>query len=78
MTYIYIYMSYRTANLQKLHFKYLQIFLLNILNMLHILRFFVSSRCHLFHNAICFGTCNIHILYTECAKILKKIPGPKG
>ena len=25
-----------------------------------------------------FGSCNIHILITECAKILKKIPAPKG
>ena len=40
--------------------------------------FFFSSRCRLFHNAIFFGSCNIHILYTECAKILKKIPAPKG
>ena len=36
--------------------------------MLHILRFF-SSRCRLFHNAIFFGFCNIHILNTGCAKI---------
>ena len=32
----------------------------------------------LFHNAVFFGSCNIHILNTECAKILKKIPAPKG
>ena len=25
-----------------------------------------------------FGSCNIYILNTECAKILKKIPAPKG
>ena len=25
-----------------------------------------------------FGSCNIHILNTGCAKILKKIPAPKG
>jgi hypothetical protein len=37
----------------------------------------LSSRCRLFHNAIFFGSCNIHILNTECAKILKKIPAPK-
>jgi hypothetical protein len=37
---IYIYMSYRTANLQTLHFIYL-VNALNILNMLHILRFFL-------------------------------------
>ena len=36
-------------------------YLLNILNMLHILRFF-SSRCRLFHNAFFFDSCNIHIL----------------
>ena len=46
--------------------------------MLHILRFFFSSRYRLFHNAIFFGSCNIHILNTGRAKILKKIPAPKG
>ena len=46
--------------------------------MLHILRFFLSSRCRLFHNAVFFGSCNIHNLNTGCAKILKKIPVPKG
>ena len=46
--------------------------------MLHILRFFFSSRFRLFHNVIFFGSCNIHILNTGCAKILKKIPAPKG
>ena len=46
--------------------------------MLYILRFFLSSRCRLFHNAIFYGSCNIHILNTECAKILMKIPAPKG
>ena len=45
--------------------------------MLHIFRFF-SSRYLLFHNAIFFGSCNIHILNTEYAKILKKIPASKG
>ena len=39
---------------------------------------FFSSRCRLFHNAIFFGSYNIHILNTECAKILKKILVPKG
>ena len=42
--------------------------------MLHILLFFFSSRRHLFHDAIFFGSSNIHILDTGCAKILKKIP----
>ena len=40
--------------------------------MLHTLRFFLSSKCRLFHNATFFGSCVIHILYTECAKIKKK------
>ena len=46
--------------------------------MLHILRFFFLFKCLLFHNAIFFGSCNIHILNTGYAKILKKIPAPKG
>ena len=45
--------------------------------MLHILCFLFSSRCLLFHSVIFFGSCNIHILNTECAKILKKISAPK-
>ena len=31
----------------------------------------LCSRGRLFHNAIFFGSCNIHILNTGCAKILK-------
>jgi len=31
--------------------------------------FFFSSKCSLFHNSKLFGSCFIHILYTECAKI---------
>ena len=31
--------------------------------------FFSSSKCSLFHNSNEFGSCIIHILYTECAKI---------
>ena len=30
---------------------------------------FFSSKCSLFYNANLFGSCIIHILYTECAKI---------
>jgi hypothetical protein len=41
--------------------------------MLHILRFFFSSSCRLFHNATFFGSSNIHIWNTGCAKIKKKI-----
>ena len=46
--------------------------------MLHILRFFFSSRRRLFHNAIFFGSCNIRILNTGCAKIFKENSGAKG
>jgi len=52
-----------------------QIWVLNILNMVYTLRFF---KCSLFHNSNVFGSCIIHILYTECAKIKKIIPAPKG
>jgi len=45
--------------------------------MLHNLRFF-SSKCRLFHNATFFGSCIIHILNTECAKILKGNSVSKG
>ena len=51
---------------------------MNILNMLYTLRFFFSSQCSLFQNANLFGSCIIHILYTECAEIKKIIPAPKG
>jgi hypothetical protein len=58
-----------TANLQMLHFLFIQkIYVLNILNMLHTLRFFLF-KMPLFHNATFFGSCIIHILYTGCAKI---------
>jgi len=40
--------------------------------------FFSLHKCSLFHNANLFGSCIIHILYTECAKITKIIPAPKG
>jgi len=41
---------------------------LNILNMVYIVRFFLF-KYSLFHNSNIFGSCFIHILYTECAKI---------
>jgi len=47
-----------------------QIYVLNILNTAYALRFFFS-KCSLFHNSNVFGSCVIHILYTECAKIIK-------
>jgi hypothetical protein len=31
--------------------------------------FFSYSKCSLFHNSNLLGSCIIHILYTECAKI---------
>jgi len=40
--------------------------------MVYTLRFF-SLKCSLFHNSYVFGSCIIHILYTGCAKIKKKI-----
>jgi len=44
--------------------------------MVYSLRFFSSSKCSLFHNSNVFGSCIIHILVTECAKI-KKNSGTK-
>ena len=40
--------------------------------------FFLSSKCSLFRNVNLFGSCIIHILYTECAKIKKNNSGAKG
>ena len=39
--------------------------------MVYTLRFFLSSKCSLFHNSKVFGSCIIHILYTGCPKIKK-------
>ena len=39
--------------------------------------FFSSSKCSLFHNSNAFGSCIVHILYTECAKIKKIMSGVK-
>jgi hypothetical protein len=60
----------RTATLQMLHFIY--IFSTNISteyfkHAAHSPLF--SSKCRLFRNAAVFGSCVIHILHTECAKI---------
>ena len=54
-----------------------QIYVLNILNMVYTLRYFLF-KCSLFHNSNVFGSCVIQILYTGCAKIKKIIPEPKG
>ena len=65
-------MTYRTANLQIAFYIFIQQILVpNILNVVYTLRFF-SLKCSLFHNSNLFGSCIIHILYTECAKIKKK------
>jgi len=34
--------------------------------------FFFSSKCNLFHNSNVFGSCIIHILYTNVLKLKKK------
>ena len=66
-------MSYRTANLQMLHFIY---YSTNIRTeyFKHAAHspFLFSSKCCLFHNATFYGSCVIHISYTGCAKIKKK------
>jgi hypothetical protein len=46
--------------------------------MVYTLGFFFLFKCSLFHNSNVFGSYIIHILYTECAKIKKIIPAPKG
>ena len=40
--------------------------------------FFFSSKCSLFHNSNLFGSCIIHILYTDVLKLKKIILAPKG
>ena len=45
---------------------------MDILNMLHNLRFFSSSKCRLFHNSTFFGSCIIHILNTGVLKFKRK------
>ena len=68
--YIYIYMSYLTVNLQKLHFIYLfNEYTTEYFKHAAHSPFFSSSKCRLFHNATFYGSCIIHILNTECAKI---------
>jgi len=50
----------------------LYIYSTNIGTEWYILSVFFSSKCSLFHNSNLFGSCIIHILYTECAKIKEK------
>ena len=45
--------------------------------MVYTLRFFFSLKCSLFHNSNLFGSCIIHNLYTEWAKIKKNNSGAK-
>jgi len=45
--------------------------------MVYTLHFF-SSKCSLFHNSNVFGSCIIHTLYTESAKIKKNNSGAKS
>jgi len=44
--------------------------------MVYTLRFFFKNAVFLNKSNV-FGSCIIHILYTECAKIKKIIPTPK-
>jgi hypothetical protein len=68
-----IYMSYRTANLQMLHFKYLfNKCLYWIFQTCCVISVFLSSKCRLFHNATFFGSCIIHILNTGVLKFKRK------
>jgi hypothetical protein len=60
----------RSANIQMLH--YIYFFLTNVSTEYFKIAAhsqFFSSKCLSFHNAIFFGSCNIHILHTGCAKI---------
>jgi hypothetical protein len=61
-----------TATLQILHFIYIYFFPAPISTeyFKHAAHTpFFSSKCRLFHNATFFGSCIIHILHIECAKI---------
>jgi len=67
-------LTYRTANLQS---RILYIYSTNIGTeyFKHGIYspFFFPSKCSLFHNSNVFDSCVIHILYTGCAKIIKKL-----
>jgi hypothetical protein len=65
---VYIGRAYRYPPNTPFFIFFQQIYVLNILNMLHTLLFF-SSKCRLFHNAIFFCACIIRVLHTGCAKI---------
>ena len=65
-------MSYRTTNLQMLHFIYYSTNKRTEYFKHAAHTVFFSLKCRLFHNATFFGSCVIHILYTVCAEIKKK------
>jgi len=46
-----------------------QTYVPNILNMVYTVRFFLSSKCSLFHNSNVFVSCIIHILYIYSTNI---------
>ena len=70
-------MSYRSANLQTLHFKYL-LYILNILNMLHNLRFF-SLQNAVYFIMLTFLVAVLFAFYLQgVLKCKCKIPAPKG
>jgi hypothetical protein len=59
-----------TATLQMLHFIYTFSTNISTEYFKHAVHSpFFSSKCRLFHNATVLGSCIIHILRTECAKI---------
>ena len=72
MTYIYIYIYvvlHRYPPDVAFYIFIQQIYILNILNMLHTLRFFPLQNVFYFIMLPFFGSCIIHILNTGCAKI---------
>jgi hypothetical protein len=56
-------------NTHLIYFFFQQIYVLNFLNKLHTLRFFSLQNAVYFIMLPFFGSCIIHILHTECAKI---------
>ena len=76
--YIYIYMSYHSANLQMLNFKYLFKYILNILNMLHNLRFFSLQNAVYFIMLPCLVPVLFAFYLQGVLKVKCKIPAPKG
>jgi len=60
----------RTATLQMLHFIYIFSTTISTEYFKHAAHSpLFSSKCRLFHNAIFFGSCIIHILHIGCVKI---------